>query len=105
MQRGGGATISARMMEVRPSVKRKAAGWGLMVLGVIGLILPFMNGLLFFALGMFVMRHQYMWAHRGLGWVEGRWPQAVVKAESMEARMVAWTHDRMVRLRGLLGRR
>ena len=92
------------MMEVRPSMKRKAAGWGLMGLGVIGLILPFMNGLIFLALGMFVMRHQYLWAHRGLGWVEGRWPQAVIKAESMEARLVAWTRDRMARLRALVGR-
>jgi hypothetical protein len=92
------------MMEFRPSMKRKAAGWSLMGLGVIGLVLPFLNGLLFLALGMFVMRHQYLWAHRGLGWVAGRWPDAVTKAEGMEARMVAWTRARAARLRGMLGR-
>ena len=98
-------TICARMMEFRPSLKRKAAGWGLMVLGVVGVILPFLNGTLFLALGMFVMRHQYIWAHRGMGWVSGRWPDMVGKVEAMEARFIAGARDRMARLGGLLRRR
>lgn len=93
------------MMEFRPSLKRKAAGWGLMVLGVIGVILPFLNGTLFLALGMFVMRHQYIWAHRGMGWVAGRWPDMVAKVEAMETRLVAGASDRMARLGALVRRR
>jgi hypothetical protein len=92
------------MMEFRPSIKRKAAGWSLLVLGVIGLVLPFLQGFLFLALGMFVLRHQYFWAHRGMGWIAGRWPEMVTKIEDMETRMLARLRERMTRLRGLLRR-
>lgn len=86
------------MMEFRPSIKRKAAGWSLMGLGVVGVVLPFLNGTLFLALGMFVMRHQYLWAHRGMGWISGRWPDTVVKVEAMEARLLARIRGRIARL-------
>lgn len=76
------------MMEFRPSLPRKVAGWSFMGLGVIGLVLPFLQGFLFLALGLFIMRHQYLWAHRGMGWVESRWPGAVGKVEGLEQRMV-----------------
>ncbi len=92
------------MMEYRPSVPRKVAGWFLMVLGVIGLVLPFLQGFLFLALGLFVMRHQYLWAHRGMGWVQGRWPGMVGKVEAMEARLVFRTRAGWGRLRGAAGR-
>jgi hypothetical protein len=91
-------------MEFRPSIKRKAAGWSLMSLGVVGLVLPFLQGFLFMALGMFVLRHQYFWAHRGMGWLEQRWPDSVTKVEALEGRMVASVGRKTARLRGLLGR-
>ena len=96
------------MMEFRPSIKRKAAGWSLLGLGVIGLVLPFLQGFLFLALGTFVLRHQYFWAHRGMGWVESRWPETVAKVEGMETRLVArvseTTRGLGLRLRRLVGR-
>ena len=91
--------MSAAMMEFRPSIKRKAAGWSLMGLGVLGLVLPFLQGFLFLALGLFVLRHQYLWAHRGTGWVASRWPGTVAKAEVMEERLFI----RMRRMRHQLG--
>ena len=96
------------MMEFRPSIKRKAAGWSLLGLGVLGLVLPFLQGFLFLALGTFVLRHQYLWAHRSMGWIEGRWPRTVAQVEGMEAsliRRVRDTRHRMgVRLRRITGR-
>ena len=97
------------MMEFRPSLKRKAAGWSLMGLGVIGLVLPFLQGFLFLALGTFVLRHQYLWAHRGMGWISTRWPDTVMKVEAMELRLIgrarAAKDGLRARLRGLVGRR
>jgi hypothetical protein len=104
LQRGGGRTIWPRMMEFRPSIKRKAAGWSLMGLGVVGIVLPFLQGFLFLALGMFVLRHQYFWAHRGMGWIGGRWPDMVTKIEDMETRMLVSLRAQTARLRGLLRR-
>ena len=78
----------AAAMEFRPCWKRKAAGWSLLGLGVLGTVLPILQGGLFLALGLFVLRHQYGWAHRGTHWVARRWPRAVGKAEGMEAGLI-----------------
>lgn len=86
-------------MEYRPSLKRKAVGFSLLFLGVIGSVLPVLQGFLFFALGLFVLRDQYAWAHRGMEWLRARWPRQVVGVEAMEARMIAWFRRQGERLR------
>jgi len=90
-------------------MRRKAAGFGLLGLGAVGLVLPFLQGFVFLALGTFVLRHQYFWAHRGMGWIEARWPETVRHVERMEGRMIAGTSARTrvlnERLRHLFGRR
>jgi hypothetical protein len=76
------------MIEYRPCWKRKTAGWSLLTLGVLGFVLPVLQGALFFALGLFVLRHQYGWAHRGMEWARRRWPRQVEGVEGMEAKLV-----------------
>jgi hypothetical protein len=75
-------------MEYHPSWRRKLAGFSLLALGLAGTVLPVLQGFLFLALGLFVLRHQYPWAHRGMLWAEHRWPGAVGRAERMEARLI-----------------
>jgi putative transmembrane protein PGPGW len=86
-------------MEYRPSLKRKVAGFSLLFLGAIGTVLPVLQGFLFIALGLFVLRDQYAWAHRGMEWLRSRWPRQVQGVEAMEARMVAWFRRQGERLR------
>ncbi len=89
------------MVILRPSISRKAAGWALLVLGVLGLVLPFLQGFLFLALGVFILRDQHIWAARRWGWVAGRWPQHVAKVEAMEGsliRRLAGARERVRRL-------
>ncbi len=86
-------------MEQRPSLKRKVAGFSLLFLGVIGTVLPILQGALFIALGLFVLRHQYAWAHRGMDWLRRRWPRQVEGVEAMEGRMIAWFRRQGERLR------
>ena len=89
---------------LNPRPGRKALGWTFMVLGVLGCILPFLQGFLFLALGLFVLRDQYLWAANRWAWVQGRWPGAVTKIEAMEqsvsARLAGWGAG----LRRVLGR-
>lgn len=92
------------MMEFRPSRKRKAIGIGLLVLGTLGTVLPFLQGFLFLVLGMFVLRDQYAWAHRGMEWIRGKWPTVVPAIEAREAKAIAWGDRQMARVRGLVGR-
>ena len=85
-----------------PSWHRKLAGIALLVLGVAGLVLPILQGVLFLALGLFVLRDQYPWARRGMARLEARWPNQVARVEALEARLVDWTRKQGERLRRLL---
>ncbi len=73
------------MVILRPSLQRKCLGWAFLLLGILGLVLPFLQGFLFLALGVFVLRDQHIWAARRWGWVQGRWPHHVGRVEDMEA--------------------
>ena len=89
------------MVILRPSLSRKVTGWFLLVLGVLGLVLPFLQGFLFLVLGVFVLRDQHIWAARRWSWVQDRWPQHVSKVEAMEAslgRRMAGAAERVRRL-------
>lgn len=92
------------MVILRPSVLRKTMGWGLVVLGVLGLVLPFLQGFLFLALGVFVLRDQHIWAARRWGWVEGRWPHHVSRIQEAEASLHRRCAGAAERLRRLFSR-
>jgi hypothetical protein len=86
-------------MEYRPSLKRKAAGFSLLFLGALGIVLPILQGVLFIALGLFVLRDQYAWAHNGMAWLRRRWPRQVDGVEALEGRMIAWGRRQGERLK------
>ena len=92
------------MVILRRSLPRKLMGWSLLTLGVLGLVLPFLQGFLFLAGGLFVLRDQHIWAARRWQWVAGRWPQHVSRIEALEARIVARFSRWGARLRALIGR-
>ncbi|MBR0671373.1 PGPGW domain-containing protein [Neoroseomonas soli] len=89
------------MVILRPSLSRKVTGWTLLALGVLGMVLPLLQGFLFLALGVFVLRDQHIWAARRWGWVRRRWPHQVARVEGAEAalrRRLAAAADRVRRL-------
>jgi uncharacterized membrane protein YbaN (DUF454 family) len=88
-----------------PSLGRKVAGFSLLGLGLLGTVLPFLQGFLFLALGLFVLRDQYPWARRSMAWLHRRWPRQVDGVEALEARLVNWSRRQGDRLRHLLARR
>jgi hypothetical protein len=91
------------MMPGQPSLKRKVAGIGMLGLGVLGLVLPVLQGGLFLALGLFILRDQFGWARNGMSRLHARWPRHVGRVELLEARMVGWCRTQMDRLRRLMG--
>lgn len=92
------------MVVLRPDAARMAAGWSCLVLGVLGCILPFLQGFIFLALGLFVLRDQHLWAARGWGRLAGRFPGAVSRIERMEQGLTRRLHGWGQRVRRLLGR-
>ena len=92
------------MVILRPSLPRKVLGWSLLSVGVLGLVLPFLQGFLFMALGVFVLRDQHIWAARRWGWVQARWPQHVARVEEMDARLSRRLAGAAERVRRLVSR-
>ena len=68
----GPARAASRVMAGGPSLARKLAGFGLLGLGVLGLVLPILQGILFLALGLFILRDQYDWAREGMAKLRAR---------------------------------
>ena len=86
------------MVDLRPSWKRKLAGWGLIVFGVVGVILPFLHGMIFLLLGVFMMREQYLWAHNALAPLHRRFPGMMSRMDGMEAKVIGWGRRQLARL-------
>ena len=70
------------------------AGWGFIVLGILGLFLPILQGILFLLIGLSLLSNSSPWAARLLAKVRGRFPkisktydEAMVKAKEYQARM------------------
>ncbi len=73
---------------------RLTVGWTFIVLGVAGLVLPFLQGILFIAIGLALIAPESEWAQDKLDWLRDRFPQmasgfdrAQERAESMMSRL------------------
>ena len=70
------------------------AGWSFLLLGIVGLFLPFLQGLLFILVGIVILSSHYAWARLLMTRVRKRFPkigrvadQAAVKASSFLRRV------------------
>ena len=70
------------------------AGWGFIVLGILGLFLPILQGILFLLIGLSLLSNSSPWAARLLQKVRDRFPkisktydEAMVKAKQYQSRM------------------
>lgn len=52
-----------------------AVGWAFVVLGVIGLVLPVLQGVLFLAIGFIILSRESKWAKRKLVHLRRRHPE------------------------------
>lgn len=63
--------------EMRTTLKHiavKVAGWAFLLLGVVGLFLPVLQGILFLLIGLTLLSAEYVWAHRLLAHLRLRFP-------------------------------
>ena len=66
------------------------AGWAFIVLGVIGLFLPIMQGVLFLMIGLTILSSEYVWAHHLLTKIRQRFPRIAIFADRARARTTGW---------------
>jgi hypothetical protein len=74
-----------------------AVGWSFVVLGVFGLVLPFLQGILFLLVGLWLLSHELDCAHRLRQKVTKRIPK---RWRPLVERAEAWSDRLYARLRG-----
>jgi len=57
------------------------SGWLFLFLGIIGCFLPFLQGILFLLIGLYILSKRTIWAQRILGKIRRRLPQLSGKME------------------------
>jgi uncharacterized protein len=78
---------------MKPAIKRilvVVAGWSFILLGIVGLVLPFLQGVLFILVGLAILSSQYAWARRLLEKSRRRFPKIGHLADQMAIRVTAW---------------
>jgi uncharacterized protein len=66
------------------------AGWSFLLLGIVGLILPFLQGVLFILVGLIILSSQYDWARQLLGKLRERFPKISCVSHEVAAKATAW---------------
>jgi len=78
----------------------QALGYFFLVLGVVGLALPFLHGLLFLFMGLAILSQEAEWARRLRDWIARRFPRAHDIAVEAEIRATRWINRLVRRVRG-----
>lgn len=74
---------------MRAAAKRLAVlllGWAFVLLGIAGLFLPVLQGILFIMVGLIILSSEYVWAHKLVQRLRGRFPSIARKADEAQAR-------------------
>ena len=66
------------------------SGWSFVLLGIIGLFVPILQGILFLLIGLLILSTQYGWARQVLGKVRQRFPAAAQQFEGASRRARIW---------------
>lgn len=78
-------------------------GYFFLVLGVLGLFLPFLQGFLFLFVGLIILAKHALWAQRCLDWIRQRFPRLggmIDKSEAFADRTIGKCENGFKRLFG-----
>jgi uncharacterized membrane protein YbaN (DUF454 family) len=65
-------------------------GWAFIVVGIIGLFLPILQGILFILIGLIILSTQYSWAHGLMQRIRARFPRLAQKSHEASVRAHQW---------------
>ena len=74
-------------------------GWGFILVGIVGLFLPILQGILFLLIGLVILSSEYVWAHHLLSRLRQRFPKIGSVADKAAAKGSRWLR-RFSRQRG-----
>ena len=78
-------------------VKRAVAlsvGWGFILVGIVGLFLPVLQGVLFLFIGLVILSSEYVWAHRLIARLRQRFPKFGRVADEAATKAAGWLRRR-----------
>jgi len=78
---------------VKTAFKRAAvlvAGWAFVLVGIVGLFLPVLQGVLFILIGLFILSSEYIWAHHLLEKVRRRFPRVASQLDHAKEKGAHW---------------
>jgi uncharacterized membrane protein YbaN (DUF454 family) len=79
-------------------------GWVFVALGVAGLFLPFLQGILFLLVGVYLLAlgsaRARLLRQRARRWFRGRYPTQTARVEAVERQAMDWIRARIARFRG-----
>lgn len=78
-------------------------GYSFLGLGVLGLVLPFLQGVLFIMIGLIILSRHAPWAHRALDRIRTRFPQAAGMIDKAEGVAERWVEAGIAKVRSLRG--
>ena len=67
-----------------------ALGWTFVVLGVLGIFLPILQGILFLLIGLILLSRESEWAQARLDRLKTRYPSFAAKYDEAEAAAQRW---------------
>ncbi|MGB8888382.1 MAG: PGPGW domain-containing protein [Candidatus Korobacteraceae bacterium] len=65
-------------------------GWGFVLLGIAGFVVPVLPGLLFLAIGLIVLSGEYFWARNLLAKLTARFPSLATHVNYATEKAQAW---------------
>jgi uncharacterized protein len=80
---------SVAWRRVKP-ILMQALGYAFLVLGVAGLVLPFLQGILFLLIGLVILAEHAPWARCLLDRLRERHPKAGALIDGAEAKAAGW---------------
>ena len=84
--RNSGVAMKAQIKHILIQI----VGWIFIVLGVLGLFLPILQGILFLLAGLIILSSEYAWAHKVLQKVRSRFPKLSQKADEASHKASLW---------------
>ena len=67
-----------------------ALGWLFILLGIVGLFLPILQGILFLLVGLLILSSEYVWAHHLLEKLKRRFPRIATQMDAATAKAQRW---------------
>jgi len=78
---------------MKPRTKRIivfVVGWSFILLGIVGLVLPFLQGILFILIGLIILSTEYTWAGNLVQKLRDRFPKIGHLADQAADRANGW---------------